>query len=230
MTKFVPKIENDVQNRESVAWKKLCRYIDECAENGTDEFVPREALGDELFAEIYTLPESISKLEKVTKVTLSGSNLKRIPPEIGQMKLLEVFETYTSSQLHWFPFEIMNCKKLKESCISTSKLLGNYKNRMQFPSLDGNPVKYFGASLKCSICQKEMSYADTNQLWISLRTGTDVIPLLANLCSSECEAALPQPPDEYVQYAHQGGSDIVQPPDEHEKFKIWISEREKSEN
>lgn len=85
MNNRISKIENDVQDRTSVAWKKLCEYIDQLAEAGTDEFVPREALGDELFSEIYTLPKSIAKLTKVTKVGLYGSNLKRIPPEIGQI-------------------------------------------------------------------------------------------------------------------------------------------------
>ena len=85
MNNNISKIKNDFQDRNSVAWKKLCEYIDSVAENGTDEFVPREALGDELFSQIYTLPESIAKLKKVKKIGLYGSNLKRIPPEIGKM-------------------------------------------------------------------------------------------------------------------------------------------------
>lgn len=211
MKKRISKIENDVQDRNSLAWKKLCEYIDEIAENGTNEFVPREALGNELFAEIYTLPESISRLKKITKVGLYGSNLKRIPPEIGQMESLEHFDPYTSHNLHWFPYEIMDCKKLKDSRISTRVLYGNFKNRMGFPRLDHNPVRYFGETLTCSICKKEMVYNDTNQLWITLRTGTDTIPLLVNLCSKGCEEKLPQPPDDYVQYAHKGGTNLIQP-------------------
>lgn len=226
MKKEISKIENDVQDRNSLAWKKLCEYIDEVAESGTDEFVPREALGNELFAEIYTLPESISKLKEVSKIDLYRSNLKRIPPEIGQMESLRYFDPYTSYNLNWFPYEIMDCK-LHNSRISTRALYGNYKYRMEFPRLDHNPVRYFGESLKCSICKKELTYEETNQLWITLRTGTDAIPLLANLCSKECEEKLPQPPENYVQNAHKGGADLIQPPDSSELWKIKMAEREK---
>ncbi|EDM45075.1 hypothetical protein SCB49_03104 [unidentified eubacterium SCB49] len=211
MNKRISKIPNDVQDRNSVAWKKLCEYIDQIAENGTDEFVPREALGDELFSQIYTLPESISKLKKVKKIGLYGSNLKRIPPEIGQMESLEYFDPYTSYDLNWFPFEIYKCKKLKDSRISTRALYGNYKNRMGFPRLDHNPVKYFGENLKCSVCEKELTYETTNQMWITAHVGTDTIPMLANLCSKECEQNLPKPPKDYVEFPHKGGADLKQP-------------------
>jgi len=227
MEKRISKIENDVQDRNSLAWKMLCEYIDEIAENGTDEFVPREALGNELFTEIYTLPKSIAKLKKVRKIGLYGSKLKRIPPEIGQMESLEYFDPYTSYNLNWFPYEIMDCEKLKDSRISTRALYGNYKHRMIFPRLDDNPVRYFGEKLKCSICKKELTYEETNQLWITLRTGTDTIPLLANLCSKECERQLPQPPENYVQNAHKGGADLIQPPNDDEMWKIRRVEREK---
>ncbi len=229
MNKRISKIPNNVQDRNSVAWKKLCEYIDVVAENGSDEFVPREAIGDELFSQIYTLPESISKLKKVKKVGLYGSNLKRIPPEIGEMESLEYFDPYTSYDLNWFPFEISRCKKLKDSRISTRALYGNYKNRMGFPKLDHNPVKHFGDNLKCSVCDKKLTDETTNQMWITAHIGTDTIPMLANLCSKECEAHLPKPPKNYVQFAHNGGADLVQPPDEDELWEIEMAEREKAE-
>lgn len=224
MNKRISKIENDVQDKNSIAWKKLCDYIDEIAETGTEEFVPRKVLGNELFAQIYTLPESIAALKNVTKIGLYGSKLKRIPPEIGQMEALEYFDPYTSYSLHWFPYEIMDCKKLKDSRISTRALYGNHKNRMDFPNLQHNPVRYFGNTLKCSICKKEMTYPETNQLWITLRTGTDTIPLLVNLCSKECEEQLPQPPKNYVQIPHKGGAALVQPPDENERLKLRMAQ------
>jgi len=225
----MPEIENNVQDRNSKAWQMLCEYIDEIAESGSDEFVPREALGNELFAEIHTLPKSISKLKNVTKIGLYGSQLKRIPPEIGEMESLEYFDPYTSYKLHWFPYEIMDCKKLKDSRISTRALLGNFKNRMLFPSLEDNPIRYFGETVKCSICKKEMSYEETNQLWITLRTGTDTIPLLANLCSKECEEELPQPPENYVQQAHKGGMNLVQPLNQHELWEKRRAEQKREE-
>ena len=226
MSKRISRIINDVQDRNSVAWAKLCEYIDLLAEKESDEFSPREYLGDELFSDIYTLPESISKLKKVKKIWLYGSKLKCIPPEIGQMESLEYFDPYTSYDLHWFPYEITDCNNLKDSRISTRVLYGNYKNRMGFPRLDKNPVRYFREKLHCSVCKKGITYEETNQLWISLKIGTDIVPLLVNACSEQCEKSLPKPPENYVQYPHKGGSDLKQPPDEDEMGEI---EREKRE-
>lgn len=234
MRKRISKIENNVQDRNSLAWQKLCKYIEEVNQNESDEFAPREALGDELFAQIHTLPESIYKLKKVTKIELYGSQLKRIPPEIGQMESLKYFDPYTSYNLNWFPYEIIDCIKLKESRISTRALFGNYKHRMGFPKLNNNPIRYFGGSLKCSICKKKMTYEETDQLWISLKIGTDIVPLLANLCSKECKKRLPKPPKNYVQHAHKGGASLVQQPNEDEiwenKFAIIEKEKKKRNN
>lgn len=216
MNKRISKIENDVQDRNSVAWKELCEYVDMLASAGGNELLPLEVLGPDLFSQIYTLPETISKLKSVTKISLYGSSLKRIPPEIGEMEALEYFDPYTSYSLHWFPYEIVHCKNLKDSRVSTRALYGNFKTRIDFPKLANNPVRYFGDRVKCSVCKKEMKYAETNQLWISLRVATDVLPLLANLCSKECESKLPQPPVTFVQFPHKGGLDLVQP-----TFEDW---------
>ncbi|MCU0353218.1 MAG: leucine-rich repeat domain-containing protein [Cytophagales bacterium] len=211
MDNRTPKIRNDIQDRNSLAWRKLCEYVEKVTTEGLDEFSPLEELGPELFCQICTLPEAIANLKKVKKMWLYGSKLKRIPPEIGKMESLEYFDPYTSYDLHWFPYEIMHCKNLKDSRVSTRVLYGNYKNRMMFPSLEQNPVRYLGHTVKCSICRKEMTYEQTIQLWISLWVGTDVLPLLANLCSEECTAQLPQPPKGYVRFAHKGGSELKQP-------------------
>jgi hypothetical protein len=226
MDKRISKIKNDVQDRKSVAWKKLCDYVDKVAIENYDEFSPLEELGEELFAQIHTLPETISKLTKVKKVWLYGSKLKRIPPEIGQMEALEYFDPYTSYDLHWFPYEITKCKNLKDSRVSTRILYGNWKNRMGFPRLTHNPVRYSGDTLNCSVCGKTITYEQTNQLWISLRVGTDVLPLLTNLCSKECEGKLPTPPKDYIQFAHKGGAELVQPPDEDELYEVEMKKEE----
>jgi len=211
MNNRISKIKNEVQNRNSPAWKLLCEYIDKLAEEKSDEFAPCEALGSELFTQIYTLPESISKLKHVKKMWLYGSKLKRIPPEIGEMISLEYFDVYTSYDLHWFPFEITFCKNLKDSRVSTRALYGNYKNNMGFPCLRNNPVRYLGATVKCSICGKIITYSQTNQLWITLRVGTDDLPLLGNYCSEECVSKIPKSPERYIQFAHKGGSDLKLP-------------------
>lgn len=226
----ISKIDNDVQDRNSVAWKKLCDYVDKVAAENRDEFSPLEELGKELFAQIHTLPETISKLTRVKKVWLYGSKLKRIPPEIGQMEALEYFDPYTSYDLHWFPYEITRCKNLKDSRVSTRALYGNWKNRMGFPHLNYNPVRYSGDTVKCSVCGKSMTYEQTNQLWISLKVGTDILPLLTNVCSKECENKLPSQPEDYVQFAHKGAADLKQPLDEDERFDLEMEDYEANQN
>ena len=189
----------------------LCENVDDLAVTNAEDFSPEKKLGADLFLQIYTLPESISALKTVKRIYLYGSKLKRIPVEIGQMASLEFFDPYTSYDLHWIPYEIIECKNLKDSRVSTRTLYGNYKNRMGFPSLDSNPIRYLGDKVKCSICKKEISYTETNQLWISLWIGSDTLPLLANLCSKECECQLPKPPAEYIRFPHKGGSKLQQP-------------------
>ncbi|MEO8516926.1 MAG: hypothetical protein ABI426_09280 [Flavobacterium sp.] len=230
MNNKISKIDNDVQDRNSVAWKRLCEYVEKVASENIEEFSPLEELGQDLFSQIHTLPETISKLKNVKKIWLYGSKLKYIPPEIGEMESLEYFDPYTSYDLHWFPYEITNCKKLSESRVSTRTLYGNYKNRMGFPQLTHNPVRYFGETVKCSVCKKEITYEQTNQLWISLQVGTDILPLLTNLCSKECESKLPKPSENHVQFPHKGGTELIQPLDEDELFELEIKEYEKNQS
>jgi hypothetical protein len=222
--RHVSQIENEVQDRTSDAWKALCRYIEELADSGAEEFSPREALGPELYSRIFTLPESIATLKSVTKVWLYGSKLKRIPPEIGEMTALTHFDVYTSYGLQWFPYELTRCKNLIESRVSTRALYGNYKHRIHFPWLKGNPVRYHGETVRCSVCGAEIGHDETWQLWISLKVGTDVLPLLVNSCSRECTQSLPTPHSNYVQQAHQGGTSVAQPPDYGEMMRLERSQ------
>jgi len=121
------------------------------------------------------------------------------------MESLERFLPYTSYDLHWFPYEITECKRIYDSTVSTRAIYGNYKKTMMFPALDHNPVKYAKSTVKCSICKKEMSAEETDQYWVSLLVGTDVLPLLANLCSEDCKNKIPTPPERYFQFPHKGG-------------------------
>lgn len=210
--RHVEPIDNNVQDRHSDAWKALCRYIDELADSGAREFNPREALGPELYAGIFTLPESIGKLKQVTNIMLYGSKLKRIPPEIGEMSALEDLDVYTSRSLQWLPYELVHCRNLTKSRASTRHLYGNFKNRLHFPWLKHNPVRYHGDTLKCSVCGREITYDKTLQLWISLRLGTDTFPLLVNSCSRQCTESLPPPRENYVSHPHRGGTSVEQPP------------------
>lgn len=65
---------------------------------------------------------------------LYGSKLKRIPPQIGEMESLEYFDPYTSYDLHWFPYELTYCKKLKDSRISTRHCMATLKTEWGFPN------------------------------------------------------------------------------------------------
>lgn len=205
------KIKQSKQDENSKAWKKLCEYIDKIERTNADEFSPFDELGAELFSQIYTLPKSIGKLKNVKKMWLYGSKIQSIPPEIGEMTSLEYFDPYTSYDLHWFPFELTKCEKLKDSRVSTRALYGNYKNRKPFPDLTNNPVRYNSDTVKCSVCEQEITYELTNQKWITLRVGTDDLPLLTNLCSIECENNLPKPKKGYVNKPHKGGFELKQP-------------------
>lgn len=71
-----------------------------------------EDLSIEERRQIVTLPRSIGTLTHVRNLNLYDNALVRIPPEIGRMASLETFTPCTSYRLHWFPYEIMRCKKL----------------------------------------------------------------------------------------------------------------------
>ena len=77
MNKRISRIDNDVQDRNCMAWKKLCEYVDIVDRENRDEFSPLEFLGEELYSQIHTLPETIFKLKNVRKMWLYGSKLKK---------------------------------------------------------------------------------------------------------------------------------------------------------
>lgn len=199
------KIKPGYQDRSSYAWQKLCEYITLTAENNNEVFDPREYLGYELYSQIYTLPESIATLKNVKILNLYGSSLRRIPPEVGQMVALERFDPYTSNSLCWFPYEITDCKHLTQSRVSTRIIYGNFKNRKPFPDLSDNPLRYHQPTVKCSICKTVLNYEQVSQFWISLQVGSDILPLLANICSAACLTQLPQPLPGCVPFPHKGG-------------------------
>lgn len=205
------KSKTIVQNKASKAWHKLCEYVDLIADQGSEEFVPREYLGNELMEEVFELPSSISKLTNVTKMGLYGSNITNLPPEIGQMKKLEYFDPYTSYNLHWFPYEILRCSNLKDSRISARALYGNFKNRLEFPSLEHEVILYSESPFKCSVCDSIIKSDKIDQFWVTQRIGTDVVPLLATVCSQSCKDKLPKAPEGYILDPHKGGPDLEQP-------------------
>jgi hypothetical protein len=200
----------EAQDTDSEAWKSLEAYIAKVREEGADELNPRAGIGSEQWEQIVTLPQSIGTLKSVKVLSLYGSHLVRIPPEIGDMTNLEEFDPYASRCLHWFPYEITRCKHLTRSRVSTRCLYGNYKYRSPFPRLPQISAALTPAT--CSVCGGPFSREQIHQAWISLRVATDVLPLLVHACSEECIESLPKPAFGYLERPHFGGLDLDQPP------------------
>lgn len=213
------------QDTSSAGWRRLLELIEEAVADGREVFRPLVELTPAERADLVTLPPTIAKLTRVRHLLLYGSPLVRIPPEIGAMASLEVFEPYTSYSLHWFPYELTRCANLRDSTVSTRALYGNFKYRPAFPRLQPTgalaalPILEDLDSLvwgvetihSCSVCAGSIDPARFRQQWISLRVATDVVPLLVNACSTACVQALPKPPKGYVATPHQGGRDVHQP-------------------
>ncbi len=187
----------EVQDMNSEPWQSLEAYIAKVREDGSDELDPMSGIGLEKWEQIVTLPKSIATLKSVKFWSLYGSHLVRIPPEIGGMTRLEEFDPYTSRCLHWLPYEITRCERLKRSRVSTRCLYGNYKYRSPFPRLPQNLTELAPAA--CSVCDSPFSQGQIQQAWISLKVATDVLPLLVHACSEECIKSLPKPAFGYVQ-------------------------------
>jgi hypothetical protein len=197
------------QNTSSPAWTLLETLIEDAARTKQKEFAPGFRIPPGLWDEIVTLPPSIAKLTHVKKLYLYGSYLVRIPPEIGAMSALEELDLYSSYRLHWLPFEVTQCPKLKRSRVSTRALYGNYKYRPPFPELNDATKSMIPSA--CSVCARPLDPATLRQVWITIRVATDVLPLLVNACSDECIARLPKPAFGYVDHRHKGGLEIAQP-------------------
>lgn len=203
-------LHNKIQNTNSDAWKSLEAYIEKVRADGSDELNPSAGIGSEKWEQIITLPSSIGTLQSVKVLILYGSHLIRIPTEIGEMTNLEEFDPYTSYCLHWFPFEITRCKKLRRSRVSTRALYGNYKYRAPFPRLPAISAQLTPSS--CSVCRGPFTGHGPYQFWISRWVATDVLPLLVHACSDECVRSLPPGARGYVPKPHQGGLELKQPP------------------
>ncbi|MFF3453205.1 leucine-rich repeat domain-containing protein [Streptomyces sp. NPDC002730] len=208
------------QDTSALSWQRLLALIEEAAADGREEFRPLAELSPDERRQIITLPVTIAKLTAVRHLVLYGSNLVRIPPEIGAMSSLEEFTPYTSYRLHWFPYEITRCSKLTRSTVSTRALYGNYKLRAPFPRLqrpgsssadrldrgDLDPHIWGATTIRsCSVCGQQIKQTELRQAWISLRVATDALPLLVNACSPQCLTALPRGAGDYIPTTHAGG-------------------------
>jgi hypothetical protein len=207
------------QDTTAPGWLRLLELVEEAAADKREVFAPLTELTNAQRRQIVTLPTSIAKLTSVKHLNLYGSNLVRIPPEIGAMRSLEEFTPYTSYRLHWFPYELTRCPGLRRSTVSTRALYGNFKLRPPFPllqesaDLDDPGVRGATAIRTCSVCDQPVNAASLRQVWISLHTSSaDILPLLVNACSTACIEALPEPAEDHVPVPHTGGPTIEQPP------------------
>ncbi|MFD0304464.1 leucine-rich repeat domain-containing protein [Streptomyces sp. NPDC127119] len=212
----------EIQDTSAPGWLRLLELIEEAAADGRSEFRPLPELSPEERRQIVTLPASIARLTAVRTLVLYGSNLVRIPPEIGSMASLEEFSPYTSRRLHWFPYEITRCARLASSTVSTRSIYGNYKYRSPFPRLlpPGDTVldlerlapTRWGATAAptCSVCTGPVPATGPHQAWLSRAVATDVLPMLVNACSQVCLDTLPPGAKGYIPTPHRGGA-IEQP-------------------
>ncbi len=208
-------LHSDIQDINCEAWKMLEGLIETAAAKRSKEFSPGLEMPPELWVQITTLPPSIAKLTSVKRLYLYASNLVQIPVEIGAMESLEELDVYTSYRLHWLPYEVTRCRKLKRSRASTRALYGNYKYRPPFPKLGADSLNTIGNTGACSVCRGKLDRNFAHQVWISLLVATDVFPLLVNACSDECIGRLPKPASGYVDQPHTGGLEVKQPPASH---------------
>ncbi|MEU2775945.1 hypothetical protein ABZ646_24180 [Streptomyces sp. NPDC007162] len=91
----------EIQDTSAPGWLGLLELIEVAVDDGREEFRPLPELSPEERRQIVTLPVSIGRLTAVGTLVLYGSNLVRIPPEIGDMTSLEEFGPYTSRRLHF---------------------------------------------------------------------------------------------------------------------------------
>jgi hypothetical protein len=110
-------LHSEIQNTHSDAWEALEEYIQTAEADGSDKLNPIAGIGHEKWEQIVTLPSSIGRLQSVKVLSLYGSHLVRIPPEIGEMTNLEEFDPYTSYRLHasghglWPNYHGLTCRQ-----------------------------------------------------------------------------------------------------------------------
>jgi len=208
------KLHSEVQDTQCEGWKWFNELVEKAARDGSKKFDPVSVMGIEKYRQVIELPPTIAKLKAVELLMLYGSSLVRIPREICEMTNLVELDTYTSYRLHWYPYEILQCKSLRRSRVSTRALYGNFKERPPFPRLPQEPdgASPGGNSVnRCSVCKAQL-VSTAVQVWISLRVASDVLPLLVYGCSQKCIDRLPSAAEGYVGRPHRGGLELEQPP------------------
>lgn len=203
-----PILHRVEQDTNKMGWLALSQYIDDMITLKGKEFKPGLAMPWAQWSDVVTLPSSISKLTHVNKIELYSSNLYYFPPEIGQFQKLKHLGVYRNYNLHWMPYEVTRCKMLEDSVFSTRALYGNRNTRLPFPKLTKAMALYTPET--CSVCDRAFE-GFVEPFWITLRVGTDHLPLLVHSCSADCTKSLPTPPKGFYQKPHKGGEGVGMP-------------------
>ena len=204
------RLHVDEPHSSQKAWDEALEILDNAAKRGVVELNLGKEMHRENYLALHTLPDSIGDLKDLQKLVLYGSNLSTIPRAIAGCVNLRVFEPYTSYRLHWFPYEMRQCAKLKSSCISTRALYGNFKHRAPFPDLSNNPWSWPTGGARCSVCGAADRVLE--QYWVSQAVASDVVPLLLSVCGEACLGRVGPTARNHVQGPHRGGLSIQQPP------------------
>lgn len=187
----------------------LLEYVTEAAATKASIFEPSARIPAEQWSGVITLPREIETLSDVKEIRLYGSHLRRLPPQIGRLAALGNLDVYTSYSLHWLPYEVRRCSRLRETRMSTRALYGNFKTRLPFPRLAGAIEALTPET--CSVCDQAFGASGPRAFWTSLRVGTDIVPLLIHACSGACIAAVPDAPEGYHARPHKGGGGVGMP-------------------
>jgi hypothetical protein len=206
-TPSVPNLHAEMQDTSAPGWLALRALIDDSRTAAVIE--PSATMPADQWSDVITLPPEVKFLAAVSELRLYGSHLRRLPPEIGRLSALCNLDIYTSYSLHWLPYEVTRCARLRNTRMSTRALYGNVKTRLPFPRLSG-PLEVLQPQT-CSVCDKPFGERGATPFWTTQRIGTDVTPLLAHSCSSECTARIPDAPEGYHARPHKGGGGVGMP-------------------
>eukprot|EP00931_Biecheleriopsis_adriatica_P101850 TRINITY_DN76915_c0_g1_i1.p1 TRINITY_DN76915_c0_g1~~TRINITY_DN76915_c0_g1_i1.p1 ORF type:complete len:481 (+),score=49.08 TRINITY_DN76915_c0_g1_i1:71-1444(+) len=119
----------------------------------------------------FTLDDNLGHLRKLQLLSMYGSNLQKMPSSIGLLAELRDLNLYTSYRLHYLPYEVVHCGKLRDSTFSTRALYNNSKTRLQLPRL-------------------QVSVTEVGLMW-EIATEVDTTTTTAEACSTQSCAQKP---------------------------------------
>lgn len=206
-TPLVSSMHVEAQDESMEGWSQLKHLV--AQETQSSVFEPSAHIQWAAWMRVITLPKEITSLQSVREVRLYGSHLRRLPPEVGTLSQLEDLDIYTSYSLHWLPYEVMRCRNLRRSRMSTRTLYGNMNTRLPFPRLS-EPIDTLMPTT-CSVCNLGFEGRAPQLFWTTQRVGTDYVPLLIHSCSNACTKSVPASPKGFFQAPHKGGRGVGMP-------------------